>query len=163
VPAIVFAQAKDSIAAQKDSLHDTVVPVVINKYDAAVRSVLDQNVFLNSRGVPVTIAAKPRATRPNDAVFYLLAGLVFLVGIIKFFFSRYFTNLFRVFFNTSLRQKQLREQLTQAPLPSLLMNILIPKREAGPSRLPQRMTSMISKSANGMGCSKSIFSASKPS
>jgi hypothetical protein len=121
-PAMVFAQAKDSITVQKDSLQDTVVPVVINKYNAAVRSVLDQNIFLNSDGIPVTIAAKPKATRSNDAVFYLLAGLIFLVGIIKLFFSRYFTNLFRVFFNTSLRQSQLADQLLQAKLPSLFFN-----------------------------------------
>jgi hypothetical protein len=119
---MLFAQVKDSITVQKDSLQIPIIPVVINKYDAAVRSVLDQNIFLNSRGIPVTIVAKPRTTRPNDAIFYLLAGLIFLIGIIKFFFSRYFTNLFRVFFNTSLRQSQLADQLLQAKLPSLFFN-----------------------------------------
>ena len=122
MPAILFAQAKDSITVQKDSLQGTVVPVVINKYNAAVQSVMDENIFLNSRGTPVTIVAKLKATSSNDIVFYLLAGLILLVGIIKFFFSRYFTNLFRVFFNTSLRQSQLADQLLQAKLPSLFFN-----------------------------------------
>ena len=39
-----------------------------------------------------------------------------------FFYARYFSTLFRVFFNTSLRQSQLTDQLLQAKLPSLLFN-----------------------------------------
>jgi hypothetical protein len=38
-------------------------------------------------------------------------------------FPKYFHDLFRVFFNSSLRQKQIREQLIQEPLPSLMLNI----------------------------------------
>jgi hypothetical protein len=121
-PVIPVAQQKDSGTVQKDSLQVSVVPVIVNHYEAAVRSVLDQNTFLNSKGKPVSIAAKPKATRSNDAIFYLLAGLIFIAGVIKFFFSRYFTNLFRVFFNTSLRQSQLADQLLQAKLPSLFFN-----------------------------------------
>jgi len=121
-PAILVAQEKDSLMLHNDSLQVTTVHVLINRYNAALQSVLGENMFLNSRGIPVTVAAKLKATRANDAVFYLLAGLIFLVGIIKFFFSRYFTNLFRVFFNTSLRQSQLADQLLQAKLPSLFFN-----------------------------------------
>ena len=45
------------------------------------------------------------------------------MAIIKYFYSRYFNNLFRVFFNTSLRQSQLTDQLLQAKLPSLFFNL----------------------------------------
>jgi hypothetical protein len=48
--------------------------------------------------------------------------VVFLLACCRFFFARYFTNLLRVFFNTSLRQSQLTDQLLQAKLPSLLFN-----------------------------------------
>ena len=44
------------------------------------------------------------------------------MGLIKFFFARYFANLFKVFFNTSFRQSQLADQLLQAKLPSLFFN-----------------------------------------
>ena len=56
-------------------------------------------------------------------MFYLIAGIVLLLAFFKYFNSRYFTNLFRVFFNTSLRQSQLTDQLLQAKLPSLLFNL----------------------------------------
>lgn len=55
-------------------------------------------------------------------MFYILAGLVFCIGLMRLYFSRYFSNLFRVFFNTSLRQSQLADQLLQAKLPSLFFN-----------------------------------------
>jgi Domain of unknown function (DUF4271) len=58
------------------------------------------------------------------SVFYFYCALLLFLSFIQLAFDRYFADLFRVFFNTSLRQKQIREQLTQAPLPSLLLNIL---------------------------------------
>jgi hypothetical protein len=60
----------------------------------------------------------------RDWIFYFYCALLLFLSFIQLSFDRYFVDLFRVFFNTSLRQKQIREQLTQAPLPSLLVNIL---------------------------------------
>ena len=55
--------------------------------------------------------------------FYVVLGLLLLLGILKTIYSRYFNTLFRVFFNTSLRQNQLTDQLEQATVPSFLFNI----------------------------------------
>jgi hypothetical protein len=46
-----------------------------------------------------------------------------LFSLIRLTFLKYFGNLFSIFFNTSLRHKQITEQLSQSPLPSLLLNI----------------------------------------
>lgn len=116
------AQQKDSIPLQKDSLPLPAVVAPVNQYNAALQAILKQNILLNSSGTPVAMVAKVKNARSNDVFFYILAGLVFLMGLIKFYFSRYFTNLFRVFFNTSLRQSQLADQLLQAKLPSLFFN-----------------------------------------
>jgi Domain of unknown function (DUF4271) len=63
-------------------------------------------------------------TRPDtDWIFYLFACCLIYLALIRMAFPRYFHDLFRVFFNSSLRQKQIREQLIQEPLPSLLLNI----------------------------------------
>lgn len=60
----------------------------------------------------------------KDQLFYLICGLMFLLGCIHLAFGKYFYNLFRlVFRNSSFRQKQMREQLLQSPLASLLLNI----------------------------------------
>lgn len=65
-----------------------------------------------------------RQREPKDELFYLMAGIIFIVAFIRAAFSKYFRNLFLLFFQTSLRQKQTRDQLLQDNLASLLMNFL---------------------------------------
>jgi hypothetical protein len=64
-----------------------------------------------------------RTNKHMDLIFYLFLLLVLFVGILKSGFPNYFSNMVRVFFNTSLRQNQLTDQLLQSKLPSLLFNI----------------------------------------
>jgi hypothetical protein len=59
----------------------------------------------------------------TDWIFYIFCGLLLFLGFLKIAFPKYFHDFFRVFFNSSLRQKQIREQLIQEPLPSLMLNI----------------------------------------
>jgi hypothetical protein len=59
----------------------------------------------------------------KEALFYLLAGLLLFFALVKLLFNKYVSNLLGLMFRGSLRQKQLREQLLQTPLPSLLLNI----------------------------------------
>jgi len=81
------------------------------------------NPFLNTRSEPVAFSEKFRKEKNEDVVFYVITGIVLLLAFFRFFYNRYVINLFRVFFNTSLRQSQLTDQLLQAKLPSLLFNI----------------------------------------
>lgn len=81
------------------------------------------NKVVNSGGKPVAAFAQLRKAGEKDAVFYLVAVIVLMLAFLKYLYSRYFTNLFRVFFNTSLRQSQLTDQLLIAKLPSLLFNL----------------------------------------
>lgn len=122
-PILLYAQKVDSLAMSKDSLQKNIVIAADSQHITTLQSLLQKNTFLNSSGKPLSIVVKSRKAMSNDAVFYLLAGLVLLMGLIKFFFARYFTNLFRVFFNSSLRQNQLTDQLLQDKLPSLFFNI----------------------------------------
>jgi Domain of unknown function (DUF4271) len=107
------AVLKDSIVGQQE----------INQYKAVWEQRLSENFFLNSQGTPVIQAVKKRKVTSPNTMFYLLAAVVFLMAVIKFFFNSYFTNLFKIFFNTSFRQTQLVDQLVQAKLPSLFFNV----------------------------------------
>ena len=60
----------------------------------------------------------------KDDLFYLMAGVIFCLAFIRAVFSKYFRNLFLFFFQTSLRQQQIREQLLQDNLASLFINLL---------------------------------------
>lgn len=68
---------------------------------------------------PVSDLYQPNGKEP---LFYLLVLLFIVFGIIRSLFPKYFSDLFRVFFRTTLKQKQIREQLMQVPLPSVLLN-----------------------------------------
>ncbi|MFN0080999.1 MAG: DUF4271 domain-containing protein [Ferruginibacter sp.] len=83
---------------------------------------LEENLFLNSKGTPQSLAISKKKQPAQGYLFYVFAMLFLFLGILKTIFSRYFTTMFRVFFNTSLRQSQLTDQLGQATLPSLLFN-----------------------------------------
>jgi len=65
----------------------------------------------------------PRQKDTRQLYFYIIAALFLFLGILKTAFGKYFNNMIRVFFNTSLRQMQLTDQLLIAQLPSLLFNI----------------------------------------
>ncbi len=60
----------------------------------------------------------------KDELFYLMAGVIFILAFIRAAFSKYFRNLFLLFFQSFLRQKQTRDQLLQDNLASLLANLL---------------------------------------
>jgi len=81
-----------------------------------------QNKLLNTDSKPASLSVHFKKDNSKDFLFYVVAGVLLLLASLKYFYSRYFDNLFRVFFNTSLRQSQLTDQLLQAKFPSLVFN-----------------------------------------
>jgi hypothetical protein len=64
-----------------------------------------------------------RVWQGKEVIFYSLIALLIFFAVIKNGFYRYLQDLTKIFFRTTLRQRQLRDQLVQTPLPSLLLNI----------------------------------------
>ncbi len=58
----------------------------------------------------------------KELLFYLLVLLLIIYALLRMMFPKYFSNLFRLLFRTTLKQRQIKEQLMQTPLPSLLLN-----------------------------------------
>lgn len=87
------------------------------------RDIIALNPCFNFFAVPENIYAEERPSRSKDALFYIFAGLLFFFALVKLLFNRYVSNLLGLIFRGSLRQKQIREQLLQTPLPSLFLNI----------------------------------------
>ncbi len=114
-------QQPDSVIQAMDSAYIS-LPVPVKK-SPVLENVLKENIFLNSTAPPVPVFQQPRKYIQKEMLFYILAFILLLLGILRFSFSRYFNNLVRVFFNTSLRQNQLTDQLLQAKLPSMLFNL----------------------------------------
>lgn len=123
-----FAQQADTTLPVKDSillpLKDSVSGSAVQPRVSPLDELLATNRYLNSKGTPVSLTVRTRKVNDQDPLFYLLAGLIFFFGIIRTIYARYFSTLFRVFFNSSLRQSQLTDQLQQSNLPSLFFNLI---------------------------------------
>lgn len=72
---------------------------------------------------PVRYGVSVRQWQGKEAIFYAVIGLLILFALIKNGFHRYLQDLTKIFFRSTLRQRQIREQLVQSPLPSLLLNV----------------------------------------
>ncbi|WP_431212258.1 DUF4271 domain-containing protein [Puia sp. P3] len=88
------------------------------------RKVLADNPYFHFTGTPVVFAFQLHRANSKDSLFYLIVGILFYFALTRVFFEKYFNNLMTLFFRVSLRQQQIREQVLQTPLPSLLLNIL---------------------------------------
>jgi hypothetical protein len=64
-----------------------------------------------------------RENEGEEGVFYLMVFLLLFFAMLNRLFPKYFSDLYRLFFRTTLNQSQVREQMIQSPLPSLLLNI----------------------------------------
>jgi hypothetical protein len=109
----------DSLLVKKDTVKDSIPSI---KQTAG--NIIKENKFLNIGGKPISMVSQPRQQSLQDNIFYTILTLIALLAFFRFFYVRYFNNLFRVFFNSSLRQSQLTDQLLQAKLPSLFFNLL---------------------------------------
>jgi hypothetical protein len=86
--------------------------------------VLTLNPYYNFLGKPIAEPYEIHQPESKDSFFYLIIGILFYFALVRIFFEKYFNNLMTLFFRVSLRQQQIREQVLQTPLPSLLLNIL---------------------------------------
>jgi hypothetical protein len=114
--------SNDSLTAKADSSSDSLETLqrpVIN-FDSII---LSKNPYINATGKPFFLEEQPHTVSGKEFLFYSLCLMLLILGLFRTFFTGYFKNLFRVYFNTSLRQTQLSDQLRQATLPSLILNI----------------------------------------
>ncbi len=117
-------KAVSSVIAKHDSIAfkaatSAKLPTVAQTIDI----VLHNHPYFNFFGQPRYEIVSKRADRGQEGLFYLLTGVVLYFSLVRLLFRKYLNNLFSVFFRVSLKQKQIREQLLQSPLPSLLLNI----------------------------------------
>jgi hypothetical protein len=127
-PEIGFADtihnAQDSILTDStliiDSVKKTVVDSIANA--ARMKMIADSTKTAREKAQIASLKITSKKFNGEEILFYSLVALLIFYAIIKLLFPKYFTDLFRVYFRTTLKQTQVREQLLQTPLPSLLLN-----------------------------------------
>ncbi len=120
--------AADSVTAKvKDSLQAALPPP-----PAKPLRWEDDTVFAKLLTFPHAEAGKQlpvnegqwRNPEGKEQLFYILAGLVCFAAVVKAAYPKYFQDIFRLFIQTSRRQKQTPEQIVQGYVPGFLFNIL---------------------------------------
>lgn len=120
----------DSIAIKDSSktqiVDSTKILIIEDKlnYDTSSFEATINSKYYPAAGSKMFMISKKRNVTESYPLFYLITGIIFFAAFIKVSFPKYFSDIFKLFFQSSFRQKQTKEQLLQDSLPSLLMNIL---------------------------------------
>lgn len=85
--------------------------------------ILKRHPYFGFASSPVTLTTFEKKFNGKEILFYLLVALLLSFALLKWLFPKYLADMFRLFFRTTLKQRQIREQLIQSPLPSLLFNV----------------------------------------
>jgi len=125
---VLSQQKRDSLQSDslvKESLKDTTWMVVggRNKYDNFIQLAFKENNFFAFASTPISIISNKVEFKGKDILFYALVATILFFAFIRSSFPKYLTDLFRVAFRTTTKQRQIGEQLLQTPVPSLLLNI----------------------------------------
>ena len=81
--------------------------------------------FNNSNPYKIDLPVKIRKdNHTEDVIFYWIIALFFLLGMVRTLYGKYMENFLKVVFNSTLRQSQLVEQLSQSARPSFYLNLL---------------------------------------
>ncbi len=98
-------------------------PKAVSAYDIYLKKIEGENILLKP-GRPVFYDTNPmRPYRDMDWLVYLMGGVLLVLSVVRLSYRKYFSDLFRAFFNPTLSQRQLKDQLSQSPFPNLLLNI----------------------------------------
>ncbi len=99
-----------------DTLWNSVLDIPLQE------QVLRRHPFFNFHAKPVAFRSDIKQFHGKEILFYVIVALLMMFALLKLGFAKYFNDLFRVFFRTTLKQRQIKEQLIQTPLPSLIFN-----------------------------------------
>jgi hypothetical protein len=116
-------QRPDSVIPVASVLKGPVLPEpkpTLQGFQNALRS----HPYFNFYGRGVKITEQLKKESRDESMFYFLCALLFYFGFIRIAFMKYLDNLNTLFFRVTMRQQQIRDQVLQSPLPSLLLNIL---------------------------------------
>ncbi|MCW3117146.1 MAG: hypothetical protein JWM28_1228 [Chitinophagaceae bacterium] len=78
--------------------------------------------FFAFDSTPFRANSEIKQFKGKEPLFYVLIALFLLFAFLKTIFPKYLNDLFRLFFRRTLKQRQITEQLSQTPLPSLVFN-----------------------------------------
>jgi MFS family permease len=122
---VQIVPAGDTPVVQSPALKqiDTIATVApVPSFDSCRNYIITRLLKLNTTAKAELVVEREKTRNGVEWLFYYVIALGLLFGVLKLSYPRYFNDVFRVFFRTSLRINQIREQLVQSGLQSLLFN-----------------------------------------
>jgi len=123
-------QSTDSLnTADTLQVDTTISPVVTDTIRPILQFPFISDSFLYRKRLffsftdPIRYTISEKSWQGKEPIFYSIIGLLLFLAFAKNSFPRYFSDLYSSYFRTTMRQRQVKEQLLQNPLPSLLFNI----------------------------------------
>lgn len=116
----------DSLAARTDTASQAnKVPLKqVSAYDTFMKELAQKNIYLQADNkARYYDLNKMRPFRDMDWLVYTVAGVLLLLGVVRLVYLKFFSDLFRAFLNPTLSQRQLKDQLSQSPLPNFILNV----------------------------------------
>ncbi len=110
------------LSAQSGIIAVPPVTDTIIKFKLSLQDFYTQNSYLQNDGPAIFYTESRIKTKGVEAWFYLITGLLIILALLKSFFSKYFNDLFGIFFQATFRQKSVKEQLLQNNLASMTLN-----------------------------------------
>ncbi|HVY73889.1 MAG TPA: DUF4271 domain-containing protein [Puia sp.] len=124
-----LTRSRDTIPVRRNLVTDSLrysnrKPFKPADMSQSLMDLLRSDPYLNFLGNATRVREERFEPASSDTMFYLLVVLLFYFAIIKLAYGKYLGNLLTLFFRVSMRQQQIREQVSQTPVPSLLLNLL---------------------------------------
>ncbi len=98
--------------------------ILVSRKDTGTYARLLYGKYLPFQSLAIEQFSQERNAQSQELLFYILTALVGVLSAIRLIFPKYFKNLFLLVRQTSVRQKQTREQLLQNNLATILLNFL---------------------------------------
>ncbi len=123
---LLFISGSHSEAHFGPSKYGVLAIADTNAVSAGVKRMGDSMIYKHPMMVTKNIISDievPIKIKSQTADFYLLLLLCLMLGVIRFVDERYFFNLWLAFWNPTLSNRQLKDQIQSAGLPNFLMNL----------------------------------------
>jgi hypothetical protein len=119
-----FANSNKKIPEKADTVNKIAAQMLTQaNNDSAYKKFMIQP-YLPTAAKPVWMIIDYKQKESKDMFFYLLLSIIAFLAFIRMVFPKFYKALFELFFQTSMRQKQYRDQLQQDYVASFLINIL---------------------------------------
>lgn len=109
----------------KETLKDTAWAEIAKQFKGAgiKEQVYNNNRVFDFSSLPVQVKSDIKEFHGKETLFYILLAVLLFFAFMKFSFPKYISDLFQVAFRTTMKQRQIGEQLIQTPIPSILFNL----------------------------------------